>query len=303
MGCFVPPQTVTNHDLEEKLQTSHDWIVTRTGIEERRIAPEGMTTAHMAIEAARKALTSANLAPEDIDLILVATSTPDQVFPAVACAVQEALGCRPIGAMDLSAACSGFLYGMVTAKQFVETGTYNHVLVIGAEAFSRIVDWEDRTTAVLFGDGAGAVVLSPVSDGRGILSFELGADGSGGMHLYVDRTVAMNGREVFKFAVRQINDSVRRVVGQAGLTLEDIDMIVPHQANVRILEKACQLLAFPTEKMSVSVNKYGNTSAASIPLSLLQELEDGRVQDGDSLVFVGFGGGLTWGALVIRWGR
>ncbi|WP_096465899.1 beta-ketoacyl-ACP synthase III [Aneurinibacillus soli] len=303
VGCFVPSQIVTNHDLEKKLDTSHEWIFTRTGIEERRIAPEGMTTAYMAVEAARKALDSAGLVPHDIDLILVATSTPDQVFPSVACAVQQELGCRPVGAMDISAACSGFLYGLVTAKQFIETGACKHVLVIGAEIFSRIVDWEDRGTAVLFGDGAGAVVLSPVSEGRGILSYELGSNGAGGPYLYVDGTVAMNGREVFKFAVRQINESVRNVMERAGLEVADIDRIVPHQANVRILEKAGDLLGIPREKMSVSVNKYGNTSAASVPLSLLQELEAGQVHDGDTLVFVGFGGGLTWGALVVKWGK
>lgn len=299
----MPPQTVTNYDLEKKLDTSHEWIFTRTGIAERHIAPEGMTTADMAVAAARKALDSANLVPHDIDLILVATSTPDQVFPSVACAVQQELGCRSVGAMDISAACSGFLYGLVTAKQFIETGACKHVLVIGAEIFSRIVDWEDRGTAVLFGDGAGAVVLSPVSEGRGILSYELGSNGAGGQYLYVDGTVAMNGREVFKFAVRQINESVRNVIEHAGLEIADIDCIVPHQANVRILEKAGDLLGVPHEKISVSVNKYGNTSAASVPLSLLQELEAGRVRDGDVVVFVGFGGGLTWGALAVKWGK
>ena len=249
------------------------------------------------------ALTNANVDAEDIDLILVATSTNEYVFPSVACLVQERLGCRDIGAMDLSAACSGFLYAMVTAKQFIETGTYQNILVIGAEKFSSIVDWEDRSTAVLFGDGAGAVVMGAVSNDKGILSFDLGSDGSGGKYLYTDKYVNMNGREVFKFATRQMNESVLKVIKKIGLAEGDIDFIVPHQANLRIIDMASKTLHIPIEKISITVNKYGNTSAASVPLSLQDAVESGKIKDGDLVVFVGFGGGLTWGAIALRWGR
>lgn len=303
LGCYVPPTIVTNYDLEKKLNTSNEWIVSRTGIKERRIASEDITTSYMAVKAAEKALTNANVDAEDIDLILVATSTGEYVFPSVACLVQERLGCREIGAMDISAACSGFLYAMVTAKQFIETGTYKNVLVIGAEKFSSIVDWEDRSTAVLFGDGAGAVVMGAVSNDKGILSFDLGSDGSGGKYLYTDKYLNMNGREVFKFATRKMNESVLKVVKKIGMNEGDIDFIVPHQANLRILELASKTLHIPIEKISITVNKYGNTSAASVPLSLQEEVESGKIKDGDLVVFVVFGGGLTWGALALRWGR
>jgi 3-oxoacyl-[acyl-carrier-protein] synthase-3 len=303
LGCYVPPTIVTNYDLEQKLNTSNEWIVSRTGIMERRIASEEITTTYMAVKAAEKALTNANMDALDIDLILVATSTGEYAFPSVACLVQERLGCREIGAMDVSAACSGFLYAMVTAKQFIETGTYQNVLVIGAEKFSSIVDWEDRSTAVLFGDGAGAVVMGAVPNDKGILSFDLGSDGSGGKYLYTDKYVNMNGREVYKFATRQINESVLKVVKKLGMTEGDIDFIVPHQANLRIIDTASKTLNIPIEKISITVNKYGNTSAASVPLSLQEEVESGKIKDGDLVVLVGFGGGLTWGALALRWGR
>ncbi|HET7522363.1 MAG TPA: beta-ketoacyl-ACP synthase 3, partial [Bacillales bacterium] len=201
------------------------------------------------------------------------------------------------------AACAGFMYGMVTAKQFIDNGTYQHILVVGAEKLSKIVDWTDRSTAVLFGDGAGAAVLGPVSEGKGILSFELGADGSGGKHLYQDQYIKMNGREVFKFAVRKMGQTAVNVVEKAGLRKEDIDFLVPHQANVRIMEAARERLGLPKEKMAVTVHKYGNTSSASIPIALVEELEEGKVQDGDVVVMIGFGGGLTWGGIVLRWGK
>lgn len=285
------------------MDTTDEWIRTRTGIEERRIAEDSMKTSDMAYEAARKAIDNAGISPEEIDLILVATVTPDQPFPTVSCILQDRLGAKKAAAMDLSAACAGFMYGMVTAKQFIESGTYKHILVVGVEKLSKITDWNDRNTAVLFGDGAGAVVLGPVSEGRGILSFELGADGTGGKHLYQDEYIIMNGREVFKFAVRQMGESAVNVLEKAGLSKSDVDMLVPHQANIRIMEASRQRLELPEEKMSKTVHKYGNTSAASIPISIVEELEAGKINDDDLIVMVGFGGGLTWGAIALRWGK
>ncbi|WP_434166394.1 beta-ketoacyl-ACP synthase III [Bacillus thuringiensis] len=303
IGRYVPEKVVTNHDLEEIMDTSDEWIRTRTGIAERRIADDTIDTSYMAVEASKKALEDAGVSGEDIDLILVATVTPDRAFPAVACVIQEAIGAKHAAAMDVSAACAGFMYGMITAQQFIQTGTYKNVLVVGSDKLSKIVDWNDRNTAVLFGDGAGAVVMGAVSEGRGVLSFELGADGSGGKHLYQDEYVMMNGREVFKFAVRQLGDSCLRVLDKAGLTKEDVDFLVPHQANIRIMESARERLNLPQEKMSMTIEKFGNTSASSIPIAMVEELQNGRIQDGDLIILVGFGGGLTWGAVALRWGK
>jgi 3-oxoacyl-[acyl-carrier-protein] synthase-3 len=291
--------------LEKMVDTNDEWIRTRTGIEERRIADDNTNTSDIAYEAAKKAIENANISPEEIDMILVATVTPDQPFPTVACMLQERLGCIKAAAMDLSAACAGFMYGMVTAKQFIDNGAFKYVLVVGVEKLSKITNWEDRNTAVLFGDGGGAVVLGKVSDGRGILSFELGADGSGGKHLFQDDEdfIQMNGREVFKFAVRQMGESSENVLEKAGLSKEDVDFLIPHQANIRIMEASRQRLNLPEEKMSKTVHKYGNTSAASIPISLVEEFEAGKIKDDDLIVMVGFGGGLTWGAIALRWGR
>ena len=304
LGRYIPEKVLTNHDLEKMVETSDEWIRTRTGIEERRIASDDVNTSHMAL-AAKKALADADVAAEDIDMILVATVTPDQAFPTVACMIQEQLGAHKACAMDISAACAGFMYGLVTGKQFIESGTFKHVLVVGVEKLSRITDWDDRNTAVLFGDGAGAAVLGSVSEGKGILSFELGADGTGGKHLYLDEKdhTIMNGREVFKFAVRQMGESSVNVIEKAGLSKEDVDFLIPHQANIRIMEAARERLELPVEKMSKTVHKYGNTSAASIPISLCEEIEAGKIHDGDVIVMVGFGGGLTWGAIAMRWGR
>nr|WGD90408.1 beta-ketoacyl-ACP synthase III [Bacillus subtilis] len=302
VGRYIPEKVLTNHDLEKMVETSDEWIRTRTGIEERRIAADDVFSSHMAVAAAKNALEQAEVAAEDLDMILVATVTPDQSFPTVSCMIQEQLGAKKACAMDISAACAGFMYGVVTAKQFIESGTYKHVLVVGVEKLSSITDWEDRNTAVLFGDGAGAAVVGPVSDDRGILSFELGADGTGGQHLYLNekRHTIMNGREVFKFAVRQMGESCVNVIEKAGLSKEDVDFLIPHQANIRIMEAARERLELPVEKMSKTVHKYGNTSAASIPISLVEELEAGKIKDGDVVVMVGFGGGLTWGAIAIR---
>lgn len=303
VGRFLPENIVTNLDLEQRIDTSDEWIRTRTGIEERRIAADDMDTSHMAYKAAVEAINDAGISAEDIDLILVATVTPDQPFPTVACMLQDQLGAKKAAAMDLSAACAGFMYGMVTAKQFIETGTYKNVLIVGVEKLSKITDWQDRNTAVLFGDGAGAVVMGPVPAGKGVLSFELGSDGAGGKHLYQDDYIVMNGREVFKFAVRQMGESSINVLEKAGLSKEDVDFLIPHQANIRIMEAARQRLELPIEKMSKTVHKYGNTSAASIPISIAEELEAGKIKDGDLVVMVGFGGGLTWGAIAMRWGQ
>ena len=303
MGKYVPSHVLTNADLEKRLDTSDEWIRTMTGIEERRIADDSTDTSHMAYNAAVEAINNAGIKPEEIGLILVATVTPDRPFPSVSTMLQEQLGANNAAAMDVSAACAGFMYGVVTAKQFVESGTYDYVLVVGVEKLSKITDWEDRNTAILFGDGAGAAIIGKVSEGRGILSFELGADGSGGKHLYQDEKLVMNGREVFKFAVRQMGESAESVIEKAGLTKEDVDFLIPHQANIRIMESSRERLGLPVEKMSKTIHKYGNTSAASIPISLVDDLAEGRVKDDDVIVMVGFGGGLTWGALCIKWGK
>ncbi|MCG7334286.1 ketoacyl-ACP synthase III [Sporosarcina sp. ACRSM] len=303
IGKYVPPAILTNADLEKRMDTSDEWIRTMTGIEERHIADESINTSDMAYNAAVDALNNAGIKPEQIGLILVSTVTPDKPFPSVATMIQERLGAKNAAAMDVSAACAGFMYGAVTAKHFVEAGTYDYVLVVGVEKLSKVTDWEDRNTAVLFGDGAGAAVISKVSEGRGILSFELGADGTGGKHLYQDRYIHMNGREVFKFAVRQMGESAESVIEKAGLTKEDVDFLIPHQANIRIMESSRERLGLPIEKMSKTIHKYGNTSAASIPISLFDDLAEGRIKDDDIIVLVGFGGGLTWGALCIKWGK
>lgn len=303
IGRYVPDRILTNADLEKMVDTSDEWIKTRTGIEERRIASDDIDTSHMAYFAAQKALDDAGITAEELDMIIVATVTPDNPFPSVACMIQERLGANKACAFDMSAACAGFMYGIITAKQFVEAGTYKNVLVVGVEKLSKIVDWEDRNTAVLFGDGAGATVIGPVSQGRGILSFELGADGTGAKHLYQDETIVMNGREVFKFAVRQMGESAVNVLEKAGLSKEDVDFLIPHQANIRIMEAARERLGLPSEKMSMTIKNYGNTSAASIPISIVEELENGKIRDDDLVVMVGFGGGLTWGAIAVRWGK
>jgi 3-oxoacyl-[acyl-carrier-protein] synthase III len=303
MGSYIPEKILANSDLEKMVDTNDEWIRTRTGIVERRIAEESVKTSHMARHAAEEALQDAGITAEELDMIVVATVTPDNPFPSVACQLQDYLGAKNAVAMDVSAACAGFIYGTVVAKQFIETGTYKNVLVVGAEKLSKITDWKDRNTAVLFGDGAGAAVLSAVSEGRGILSFELGSDGTGAKHLYQNEFIHMNGREVFKFAVRQMGETSLSVVHKAGLTKEDVDFLIPHQANIRIMEASRERLELPKEKMIVTIDKFGNTSSASIPMALKEALKDGKIKEDQTIVLVGFGGGLTWGALAIRWGR
>lgn len=304
LGTYVPEKVFTNHDFEKILDTSDEWITEMTGIKERRFA-EDMDTSDMAYEAAKEALENSGVTPEDIDLVIVATSTGDHQFPTVATMLQKRLGLRSVPSMDQLAACTGFIYGMVTAQQFIQTGTYDHVLVVGADKLSKITDFDDRSTAVLFGDGAGAVVMGEVADGHGMHSFELGSNGNGGPYLYDDEedgNIRMNGREVYKFAVRQMGESSVHVTEKAGLSKEDIDMLVPHQANIRIMNAARERMGLPEDRMSVTVDRYGNTSAASIPLSIHHEVKNGRIKSGDTLVLVGFGGGLTWGAICLTWG-
>ncbi|EIA4832150.1 ketoacyl-ACP synthase III [Staphylococcus pseudintermedius] len=305
-GAYAPDRVIDNAYFESYLDTSDEWISQMTGIKERRWADENQDTSDLAYEASIRAIEDAGIDEQDIDMVIVATSTGDHRFPTVANMLQQRLGLGKVASMDQLAACSGFMYGIITARSFVLSGEYQNVLVVGADKLSKITDLNDRSTAILFGDGAGAVIIGEVSENRGILSYELGSDGVGGKYLYQDQEtnfIRMNGREVFKFAVRVMGESSQRAVEKANLGPDDINMFIPHQANIRIMESARQRLNLPKEKMSVSVDKYGNTSAASIPLSVKQELENGSIKDDDVVVFVGFGGGLTWGSIVIRWGK
>ena len=318
-GRALPENVVTNNDLAKTVDTSDEWVISRTGIRERRIASPETATSDLASEAALKALAKAGVKAEDIDLIIVATSTPDfSAFPATACVVQKNIGAKKAAAFDLETACSGFVYSMVIANQFIATGMYKYCLVIGAEVFSRIIDWSDRNTCVLFGDGAGAAVIGPAEGDEGILSSELGADGEGGRFLDVyaggtrmpvtpevlDKklnTIRMDGSEVFKFAVRIMEQASVAALAKADMTAADIDYLVPHQANIRIVNAAAKRLNLPLEKVAVNLDKYANTSAASVPIALDEALEEGRIKKGDIVVMVGFGAGLTWGAAVLRW--
>jgi 3-oxoacyl-[acyl-carrier-protein] synthase-3 len=298
-GSALPEKVLTNADLEATLDTSDEWIQARTGIRERRI---GDSTSALAIEAGRAALEQAGVTPADIDFVLLATSTPDQQIPATASVVQHTMGITG-GALDINAACSGFVYGLVAAHGLIATGM-NRILLIGAETMSRMVDWEDRNTAILFGDGAGAVVLEAVDGPGQLLGSDLGSDGSGRHLLYADPGgfMIMDGKEVFRRAVRVTVDSTRRTLERAGLDVADIDLAVPHQANVRIVASACQKLGIPVEKTVTILDRTGNTSAASIPLALCAAIEGGRVHAGDVILFVGFGAGMAWASALIRWG-
>lgn len=304
-GHYAPDNIVTNKDLEKIVDTTDEWIKSRTGIEERRIAKDDEDSSDMAYKAALQALESANVSAEEIDLILVATVTPDTPFPSVACMIQDRLGADNAAALDVGAACAGFMYALITGQQYVETGSYEKVLIVGVDKLSKIIDWTDRNTCVLLGDGAGAAVLGNVSDGKGILSFELGAKGAGGQHLYQNEHdhLVMNGREVFKFAVRQMPESSIKVIEKAGLEKEDVDYLVPHQANIRIMDAARQRLGIEDDKMAKVIQKYGNNSSASVPIALSESVKQGKINDGDIVVLVGFGGGLTWGAVALKWGK
>ncbi|HHW69781.1 MAG TPA: ketoacyl-ACP synthase III [Clostridiales bacterium] len=317
-GSCLPPNIITNKDLEKMVDTSDEWIVSRTGIRERRVVDEDTATSDLATVAARRALDDAGLEPSDIDMIIVATVTPDMNFPSTACLVQSNLGADHCPAFDLEAACSGFLYGFIVASQFIMTGVHKNILVIGAECLSKFLNWKDRNTCVLFGDGAGAAVVSRVEEGYGILSHCMGADGEGGKHLLLEaggsrkpasletvknglHYVQMEGSEVFKFAVRIMAKASEQVVELAGLTKKDVDFLVPHQANIRIIEGARKRLNLPEEKVYVNLDRYGNMSAASVPVALDEASRTKAIKKGDRLVLVAFGGGLTWAACMLRW--
>jgi len=309
-GSALPRRRVTNADLAETVDTSDEWIVERTGIRSRYIAGDGETTSSLATDAARRAIEAAGIAAADIDLIILATATPDQTFPASATIVQTALGIDDCIAFDVQAVCSGFLYAISVADSMIRSGAASTALVIGAETFSRIIDWEDRATCVLFGDGAGAVVLRAEDGPRGILATKLHADGRHNQLLYVDggpsttQTVGklrMKGQEVFRHAVTNLSNVLREVMEAAGLTPADIDWVVPHQANRRILDATARKLGLPPERVIVTVDEHANTSAASVPLALDVAVRDGRIRRGDLLVLEAMGGGFTWGAAAIRY--
>lgn len=317
-GKYVPQRVLTNDDLSRMVDTSDEWIRTRTGIRERHIAKDGETTSSMAVQAARQALEVARLNPTQLDLIIIATATPDYIFPATACLVQDILGATRAAAFDLSAGCSGFIYGLNVAAHLLSSRAYQTALVVGAETLSRITDWSDRASCVLFGDGAGAVILQAGMNEGGVLATTLGSDGSGGdvlrlpaggsfapaSHQTVDaglHFIQMKGREVFRFAISEIPAATSEVLEKAGLSLDDLDLLIPHQANQRIIEAATRFLGLPPEAVYSNLEWYGNTSAASIPIALSEAVEKGRIQTGDLVVCVGFGAGLTWGAAAIRW--
>ena len=313
-GMAVPDRVLTNAELERTVETNDEWIVERTGIRERRVARDGETTSTLAVEAAWKALRIANLKPTDLDLIICATSTPEYIFPATACLVQDKLGATRAGAFDLLAACTGFIYALNMAAQAIRSGSIKSALVIGAETLSRFVNWKDRNTCILFGDGAGAFVLQASQEPGGVLSAVLHSDGSGGdllslpaggsQHPATEATIRsgmhyihMDGREVFRFATRVMAQATREVIGSAGLQLQEVRWIIPHQANLRIIEAAARNLKMPLDKFIVNIDRYGNTSTASIPIAVCEAVADGRLKAGDKIILTGFGAGLTWGAL------
>jgi 3-oxoacyl-[acyl-carrier-protein] synthase-3 len=317
-GKYMPRRVMDNFEIEQMVDTSDEWIRTRTGIEERRVAADDEPNSFISAEAAKEAMDVAGVSPKDLDMIIVATSSPDYLLPPVSSQVQDMLGAK-CGAFTLAAGCTGWLYGLVIAQQFIESGTYKTILVIGSEIITRHVDWEDRSTCVLFGDGAGAVVVQASKTPTGVLGFELGSDGSGAEHLWVpgggstnpmsyevidrrENYIRMNGRKIFKFAARVLGRSLRHALAEANLSPQDIDLFIPHQANSRIIEFAARLMRVPEDRFYMNIQRYGNTSAASIPIALCEAIEEGRCKPGDTLAFVSFGAGLTWGAAVVHLG-
>jgi len=318
LGKYLPENRLTNKDLEKIVDTTDEWITERTGIKERRIAREGEATSDMAVNAAKRALANARLKPLDIDMIIVATITPDMFFPSTACVVQNKLGIDSVPAFDISVACSGFIYGIAIANQFIKSGTYRHILVVGAEKMSSVTDWKDRSTCVLMGDGAGAAILSEVKEG-GILSVYLGADGSkgnllkmpaGGSRLPASVSTVeaglhylkMQGNELFKRAVKIMAEAALKATEPLGLKGDDIDLVIPHQANLRILNAVAKRMGIdPAKKLYLNIEKYGNMSAASSAVALVEAVEEGRVKKGDTILLDAFGAGLTWGAIVVKW--
>lgn len=320
MGHYVPEKILTNFDLEKMVETSDQWITERTGIKQRHIAAPEEATSDLCYNAAMVALKDAGVAPEELDLVIVATASPDHVFPSTACLVQDRIGAKNAAAFDLAAGCSGFVYSLGVASQMIATGLYKHALIIGAETLSRIMNWTDRNTCVLFGDGAGAAVLGPVEEGYGVLGIDMGADGSGGKYLIQpaggsrnpaspetveanDHTIHMNGPEVFKFAIQIMGKTAKRALANANMKAEDLDMLFPHQANLRIISSAAKRLKMPMEKVWVNVDKYANTSAASIPIALCEAQAAGALKKGDNILLDGFGAGLTWASIVLKWSK
>ncbi len=317
LGFYVPEKVLTNKDLEKMVETSDEWIRTRTGISERRIAEKGTGTSDLSAKAALFALKNAGLKPEDIDLIIAATSTPDMPLPSCACLLQDKIGATNAAAFDLAAACAGFVYGLFTAEQFVRAGTYKNVLVVGADLISSYIDWTDRSTCVLFGDGAGAAVVSEVKTG-GFLSTVIGSAGQHADLLKIScggsrtpataETIAakghylkMSGGDVFKLAVRGMADAVEKALERSGVKMDDVACFVPHQANLRIIEAVGERLSLPKEKVFINLQKYGNTSAASCAIALCEAIEEKKIKKGDKVVIATFGSGLVWGAMVLEW--
>lgn len=318
VGSYVPERILTNKELEKTVDTSDEWITSRSGIKERRIADPGYSTADLAVRASRKALEHAGVKPEELDLIILTTCSKDMIMPAGACIVQDQLGAVNAGAFDLEAGCTGFVYSLTIASQFIATGSMKRILVVGSEVLSKLINWEDRNTCVLFGDGAGAVVVGPVAPGEGLLASKLSAEGAGWVHLSIPaggakmpttpetveqklHYVHMAGKDVFRYAVRVMEEEALQIVEKAGLKLSEIDLFIPHQANMRIIEHAAKKLKLPMEKVIVNLDRYGNTSTASIPLGLDEAVRSGRVKAGDNIVMVAFGAGLTSGAVVLKW--
>ncbi|MFC1624674.1 beta-ketoacyl-ACP synthase III [Candidatus Omnitrophota bacterium] len=317
LGSYLPPKKLTNADLEKMVDTTDEWIVTRTGIKERRMASKDVASSDLGLEASKMAIRDAGLEPKDIDLIITATISSDMIFPATACIIQDKLGAKNAAAFDINAACSGFVFGIIMAQQFVNAGTYRHVLVVASEKLTNLIDWKDRSTCVLFGDGAGACVVGK-SEGRAILSSFMGSDGSGGHILMVPaggsrlpvthdtvknklHFLKMEGNEVFKFAVRLMAESADKVIKSIGLQWKDIDILIPHQANIRILNAIAKKLDFPLEKIFINIDKYGNMSAASTAVALAEASQQKKVKKGDNVVLVALGSGLTYGAIAIKW--
>ncbi len=317
-GSFVPPKILTNFDLEKMVETSNEWIVSRSGIKERRIVEDGMVSSDMAFEASKIALKEAGLEPDQINLILVGTVTPDYLLPSTACILQDKLKIKNAAVMDIAAACSGFIYGLSVASAFITTGQYKNILVIGVETLTKITNWSDRNTCVLFGDGAGAAIVSATTEEKGILGTFLSGDGSLAnlLHIPVGGTkvpltkenidlkqqyIQMAGSEVFKSAVRAMEDAAEHIIQKVGLTPEEIDLVIPHQANIRIIEALAKRLKLPMQKVYVNIDRFGNTSAASVPIALDEARKKGLIKEGSNTVLVAFGGGFTWGSAAIRW--
>lgn len=318
MGVCLPEKVLTNADLTRMIDTNDEWIRERTGIQERRIAEDSQAASDLGVIAAQRALKAAGILADEVDLIIVATATADMQFPSTACIIQEQLGLKNTPAFDVTAGCTGFIYALTIANQFIASGFYRTVLVVGTEVLSKVTNWKDRETCILLADGAGAVVLRPAAPGCGILSMKLGADGAGGKELLLpaggsrmpvtpelveanQNKLQMNGSEVFKFAMKILPEVTEQALALADLHKEDIDLIVPHQANIRIIEAAARRLDLPMEKFMVNLDRYGNTSSASIPIAMHEAVETGRIKSGDVVVLTGFGAGLTWGSIVMQW--